>query len=82
MCHGSLMTTKAKIEKVYQGVRMCIPPTHQVNYLMWLEGSVYKNTSVATKEALVPPPPSQKVDCYRSFEESKKRIIILHLPEN
>ena len=39
--------------------------------------------SIATKKASAPPPrPSQKVDCYRLFEEFEKRVTKLCLPEN
>ena len=39
--------------------------------------------SVATNKAsAAPSPSSQKVDCYRSFEEFEKRVTKLHLPEN
>ena len=38
--------------------------------------------SIAAKKASALPPPTQKVDCYRSFEEFEKRVTKLHLPDN
>ena len=38
--------------------------------------------SIAAKKASVLLPPTQKIDCYRSFEEFEKRVTKLHVPDN
>ena len=38
--------------------------------------------SIAAKKASVLLPPTQKIDCYRSFEEFEKRVTKLHVPNN